>query len=177
VIAKATQLLRRDHQRVDRLFDRFEQSNKPDAKQRICARVARELEIHSKLEEEIFYPAVEKHLGEEDLLQESSEEHQQAKEIIAELDHMSAADEQFEEKFAQLVEAIKHHVAEEEGEMLPKVEESDMDLWQIGEQMAERKEELLDEMQPGSESMAKAESRSAGKPKWGPVRRPSGRAA
>lgn len=143
----ATQLIRRDHKKVDGLFTKFEQAKKPDAKQRICQQAIQELEVHAKLEEEIFYPAVKKHLGEEEMLQEAKEEHEEAKSIMAELKKMNADDEQFEEKFSELVEGVKHHVEEEEGEMLPKVEDSDMDLADIGEQMAERKEELLEQTQ------------------------------
>lgn len=151
----ATQLIRRDHKKVDGLFTKFEQAKKPDAKQRICQQAIQELEVHAKLEEEIFYPAVKKHLGEEEMLQEAKEEHQEAKSIMAELKKMNADDEQFEEKFSELVEGVKHHVEEEEGEMLPKVEGSDMDLADIGEQMAERKEELLEQTQTqGSQKKA-----------------------
>ena len=151
----ATQLIRRDHKKVEGLFTKFEQAKKPEAKQRICQQAIQELEVHAKLEEEIFYPAVKKHLGEEEMLQEAKEEHQEAKSIMAELKKMNADDEQFEEKFSELVEGVKHHVEEEEGEMLPKVEDSDMDLADIGEQMAERKEELLEQTQTqGSQKKA-----------------------
>lgn len=173
----ATQLIRRDHKKVDGLFGRFERSKKADAKQRICAQVTQELEVHAKLEEEIFYPAVKEHVGEEDMLREAKQEHQQAKEIIAGLKKMSAEDEQFDEKFSELVEAIKHHVEEEEGELLPKVEESDMDLSEIGEQMAERKEELLEEIQPQGAQKSQRKSRGGRKAKSSSGRRRSGRAA
>ena len=170
----ATQLIRRDHKKVDGLFTKFEQAKKPDAKQRICQQAIQELEVHAKLEEEIFYPAVKKHLGEEEMLQEAKEEHQEAKSIMAELKKMNADDEQFEEKFSELVEGVKHHVEEEEGEMLPKVEDSDMDLADIGEQMAERKEELLEQTQTQG-SQKKAGGGRKGKPTS--RRRRAGRAA
>ena len=173
----ATQMIRRDHKKVDGLFSKFEQSRKSDAKQRICEQVALELEVHAKLEEEIFYPAVRKHVGEEEMLQDAKQEHQQVKDILGELKSMNAEDEQFDEKFSELVEAVKHHVEEEEGEMLPKVEESDMDLSEVGERMAERKEELLAQMQPKSESRTKSKSSGGRKAKSGSGRRRSGRAA
>jgi hemerythrin HHE cation binding domain-containing protein len=169
----ATQLIRRDHKKVDGLFNKFTETKKPDGKQRICEQVIQELEIHAKLEEEIFYPAVRKHVGEEDMLEEAKQEHQQAKEIMRELKKMKAGDEQFEDKFSELVEGVKHHVEEEEGEMLPKAEESEMDLQDIGEQMTERREELLEQMQSKS---APPKSGGGRKPKSS-GRRKSGRAA
>ena len=70
----ATQLIRRDHKKVEGLFDKFDQAKKADAKKRICKQVIQELEIHTKLEEEIFYPAVRNHAGEEDMLEEAKQE-------------------------------------------------------------------------------------------------------
>ena len=168
----ATQLIRRDHKKVEGLFDKFEETKKADAKKRIVDQVIQELEVHAKIEEEIFYPAVRKHLGEEDMLEEAKQEHQQVKEIMRELKKLDAEDEQLEEKFSELVEGVKHHVEEEEGEMLPKVEESDMDLTEIGDEILERKKELTQQMQ-GKASKPK----SGRKPPKSAGRRKSGRAA
>ncbi|HEX9786431.1 MAG TPA: hemerythrin domain-containing protein [Candidatus Binatia bacterium] len=168
----ATQLIRRDHKKVEGLFDKFEQTKKAEAKKRIADQVLQELEIHAKLEEEIFYPAVRKHLGEEDMLEEAKQEHEQAKKIMRELKKMQSEDEQLEETFSELVDCIKHHVEEEEGEMLPKVEESDMDLTEIGDEMLERKEELTAQMRATS-----TKSGAGRKPAKTARRRKSGRAA
>lgn len=170
----ATQLIRRDHKKVEGLFDKFTRTKKAVGKKRICAQVIQELEIHTKLEEEIFYPAVRKHLGEEDMLQEAKQEHQQAKEIIGELKKASAEDAEFEDKFADLVECVKHHVEEEEGEMLSKADESEMDLEEYGDEMIQRKEELMQQLSKIPGSKGKSGGR---KPKSGGRRRRSGRAA
>jgi signal recognition particle subunit SEC65 len=169
----ATQLLRRDHKKVEGLFTKFEQAKTPSAKARICEQVIQELEIHAKLEEEIFYPAVRKHVGEEEMLEEAKQEHQQAKEIMRELKKIGPEDEQLEDKFSELVEGVKHHVEEEEGEMLPKAEESEMDLSDIGEQMTERREELLQQ----AEKTQSGKGKSTRKAKSTSRRRKSGRAA
>jgi Hemerythrin HHE cation binding domain len=172
-MVSATQMIRRDHKKVEGLFEKFDQAKKAEAKKKICEQVIEELEVHTKLEEEIFYPAVRKHLGEEDMLDEAKQEHQQAKTIIAELKTADAEDESFEEKFSELVDAIQHHVEEEEGEMLPKAEESEMDLEGYGEEMAQRKKELL-----GQATKKQGAKKSGGrKPKSGSARRRSGRAA
>lgn len=170
----ATQLLRRDHKKVEGLFDKFEQTRKADGKKKICDQVIQELEIHAKLEEEIFYPAVKKHLGEDDLLEEAKQEHQQAKEIMRALKKADPEDADFEEKFAELVEGVKHHVEEEEGEMFPQVEESDMDLEEYGDEMTQRKQELIAQMPKPAKAQKKSGKR---KTKSGSGRRRSGRAA
>jgi hypothetical protein len=173
-MVSATQMIRRDHKKVEGLFEKFDQAKKAEAKKKICEQVIEELEVHPKLEEEIFYPAVRKHLGEEDMLHEAKQEHEQAKTIIAELKTADAEDESFEEKFSELVDAIQHHVEEEEGEMLPKAEESEMDLEGYGEEMAQRKKELLGQATKKQGTRKKSSGR---KPKSGSARRRSGRAA
>ena len=77
------------------------------------------------------------------MLQEAKQEHQEAKNIMAELKKGGMEDEELESKFAELVEGVKHHVEEEESEMLPKAEESEMDLQEYGDEMTQRKKELL----------------------------------
>ena len=171
----ATQLIKRDHKKVEGLFEKFDKAKSSDAKQRVCEQVIQEIEVHAKLEEEIFYPAVRKHLGEEDLLDEAKQEHQQAKKIIAELKKADAEDEEFDSKFAELVECIQHHVEEEEGELLPKVEESDMDLQGYGGEMVDRKEQLLKQTSKSASSQKNAGGRKA--KSGGRGRKRSGRAA
>jgi hemerythrin-like domain-containing protein len=124
------------------------------------------------LEEEIFYAAVERELGDEEMIGEATKEHQQAKEIIQELKAMDSADGAFGEKFSELVECIAHHVKEEETEMLPKAEESGMDLADCGEQMSEMKKELT-----GKSRTPRSKTRSGRKSKSASRRRRSRHAA
>jgi Hemerythrin HHE cation binding domain len=173
-MASATQMIRRDHKKVEGLFEKFDQAKKAGAKKKICEQVIEELEVHTKLEEEIFYPAMRQHIGEEDMLDEAKQEHEQAKKIIGELKTADAEEESFEDKFSELVDAIKHHVEEEEGEMLPKAEESEMDLEGYGEEMAQRKKELLGQ---ASKKQGTRKKSSGRKPKSASGRRRSGRAA
>jgi hemerythrin superfamily protein len=168
----AIQIIRQDHRKVEGLFKKFDQAKTNGGRKRICDQVIEELEVHTKLEEEIFYPAVRKELGEEDLVEEAEKEHLQAKDIIQELKTMDGQDEQLEEKFSELVECIKHHVEEEQSEMLPKAEESEMDLAHYGEQMSERKKELT-----GKPKTRRAKSKAGRKSKSKGKRRRSRRAA
>jgi hemerythrin superfamily protein len=148
----ATQMIRQDHKKVEGLFKKFEQTKGAQAKRRLAENAMAELEVHAALEEEIFYPAVKKEVDDGSMVQEALEEHQTVKRLISELKAMEEADEQFESQFSELVENVQHHVEEEENEMLPKVEESDMDLSSLGEQMAQRKQQ----MQGGGRATKKA---------------------
>jgi hemerythrin superfamily protein len=160
----ATQLLRQDHKKVEGLFKKFEQAKGGKAKKRIAENAMSELEVHTKIEEEIFYPAVEKALQDHEMVEEARHEHQAAKNLIGQLKKMNEEDEPLEETFSELTENIEHHVEEEQNEMFPKVEDSEMDLMELGKRMAERKRELL--AQTGK-SRARSGARSGRKSKRG----------
>jgi len=138
----ATQMIRQDHKKVEGLFRKVEQTKGTQAKRRLAENVMAELEIHAALEEEIFYPAVKKEVDDGSMVQEAIQEHQTVKQLIAGLKGMGRADDEFESQFSQLVENVQHHVEEEENEMLPKVEDSELDLNSLGAEMSERRQEL-----------------------------------
>jgi hemerythrin superfamily protein len=136
-------MIRQDHKKVEGLFNKFEQTKGAEAKRRLAENAMAELEVHAALEEQIFYPAVEKEVEDaSSMISEAKEEHQTVKQLIAELKGMEEADEEFESQFSELVENVQHHVEEEENEMLPKVEESGLDLNSLGDQMSKRRQEL-----------------------------------
>jgi hemerythrin superfamily protein len=144
----ATQLLRQDHKKVKALFDKFEKSKAADAKRRLALQSMNDLEVHARVEEEIFYPAVKKAIAARELVDEARKEHQEAKSLIRQLKKAGRQDDgedgegDFEAKFSELMQAIQHHVEEEEGEMFPQVEDSELDLSALGMQMAKRKQAI-----------------------------------
>jgi hemerythrin superfamily protein len=136
-------MIRQDHKKVEGLFKKFEQTQGSQAKRRLAENAMAELEVHAALEEEIFYPAVKKEVDDgSSMVQEAIEEHQTVKQLISELKGMQEANEEFESQFSQLMENVQHHVEEEESEMLPKVEDSQLDLNSLGQQMAQRKQQM-----------------------------------
>jgi hemerythrin superfamily protein len=140
--SNAIALLKADHRKVEELFEKYEtaRSKKEDIARQICL----ELTIHSMVEEELFYPAC-KGVVEDDNLDEAQVEHDGAKVLIAELQEGSPEDDFFDAKVKVLSEEIKHHVKEEEkrGGIFSQVKDSDVDLDALGEQIAERKKELM----------------------------------
>src|SRR5690349_11671706 len=105
----------KDHDKVKDLFDQFEKSDSSAGKERIITAAIEELKIHAVIEEEIFYPAVRKHVG-KDIMNEADEEHHVARVLIAELDRGRGGDHR-EAKFQVLAESVRHHIKEEESEM------------------------------------------------------------
>jgi len=95
------------------------------------------------LEEEIIYPAFREKLSDEkDLLNEAKVEHDSAKVLIKEIQQMQADEELFDAKVKVLSEYIEHHVKEEEDEMFPLLQKSDVDLALLGEKLFQRKQQL-----------------------------------
>jgi hemerythrin superfamily protein len=141
----AIALLKEDHRAVEKLFKEFEGAKGEGRKEKLARRICMELTVHTKIEEEIFYPAC-KGKVDEDLLKEAYVEHDAAKLLIAEIEAGSGqSDEFFDAKVQVLSEQIEHHVEEEEKELFPEVRKADLDLKALGEQLAARKKELMGE--------------------------------
>jgi hypothetical protein len=138
----AADLLRDDHRQVKSLFKQFEEAEDPQSKQRIIEQALKALLIHSAIEEEIIYPALTDELAEE-TIDEAFEEHHIAKVLISELWKMQPSSQRYDAKFTILAEAVKHHIEEEESELLPGLDDGDL----LAEQIVERKEELEAELE------------------------------
>ena len=120
----ATDLLKEDHRRVDRLFKKVKDTPKGEHPA-LFKQIKAELDVHAHIEEVVFYPPLEAKGDKElkDITREGIEEHRQAKMFLKEIDGMSAGHKQFEAKLKVLMEDIEHHVKEEEDEMFPMVED------------------------------------------------------
>ena len=158
----AIAMLKADHKVVKGLFDEFENASGKAAKRKIVAKALLELKLHAALEEEIFYAAVRKKVG-KDIMNEADEEHHVAKLLIAELESMNGSEDHWDAKFTVLSENVKHHIKEEEGDMLPKAKEVKIDFEALGAQMMARKQDLLKNgFPPVGEEMMVANSHGEG---------------
>ena len=144
----AVALIKADHREVEKLFHEFEDAGDRayKTKQQLVSQIIKELEVHATIEEEIYYPAVDakaKKDGKE-LVAEAVEEHHVVKVLLGELATMSAEDDAFDAKVTVLIENVRHHVEEEEEELLPQSEKilGDEELARLGEAMAARKQQL-----------------------------------
>ena len=138
----AISILKADHRKVKGLFKAFEDAKGLREKKKIVAEALLELKCHAAMEEEIFYAAVRRSVG-KDTMNEADEEHHVAKLLIAELDSMNGSESHYDAKFTVLAENVRHHIKEEESEMLPKAQKMKLDFAKLGEQMLARKQELL----------------------------------
>ncbi len=137
----AIAILMKDHDTVKNIFDQFEHAESAAEKEKLINQALTELKIHAVIEEEIFYPAVRKHVG-ASIMNEADEEHHVARVLIAELDRDGRGNDHRDAKFTVLAESVRHHIKEEENEMLPQAKGLDMDFEALGQRMLDRKEEL-----------------------------------
>jgi hypothetical protein len=159
------EMLKEDHEKVKKLFEEFESAEGRERGE-IAKTAIQELEVHAELEEKLIYPAIREEIDDPDLMNEAIEEHHLVHVLIAELKRLKPNDERFQAKFSVLSELVKHHIEEEEGEMLPKAEDSDIDWESLEARVVKRKEALMAKAagrgKTGSRSTSR--SRSARKP-------------
>ena len=137
----AIALLKADHRKVEGLFGQFEKAKDKGRKRELSNQICLELRVHAQIEEDIFYPTVRQHVG-KDLMNEADEEHHVARVLIAELDNDGRDDDHRYAKFTVLAESVRHHIKEEENEMLPKAKDLKLDFAALGTRMLQRKQEL-----------------------------------
>ncbi len=144
----AIALLKQDHRTVEDLFAEFEKASGEGRKQKLAGQICLELSVHAAIEEEIFYPACEGKVEDEDLLKEAYVEHDGAKLLIAEILAGEPSDEFYDSKVKVLQEQIEHHVEEEEKRMeglFSQARKAGLDMDALGEQLAVRKQQLTSE--------------------------------
>ena len=132
-----TEQLAEDHREVESLIAQLEGGGDKET----FKKLKNSLLMHSQIEEEIFYPALEDFEETEELIDEAYQEHSDVEQL---LDDMSAADpssEEFQDLLFQLKESINHHVEEEEGQVFPLSESllGEETLEQMGNDMSKLK--------------------------------------
>lgn len=138
-------MLLRQHREVDALFERFEECDAGSPESMTIAQdIAFALNVHARIEEEIFYPAAREALGEDgkDLLDEAAVEHATLKQLLVDLGGSVETDYFFRSKVKVLGEYVQHHVGEEENEIFPMLQDAGLDLLELGRAMRERNDAL-----------------------------------
>ena len=142
----ALDILKKDHDKVKELFSEYDTISGDGArKNEIAQTVLRELELHSRVEEDIFYPAMRARSGKDgkELVKHSVSEHHEIDGLIAELRDTDPSDPDFDDRFQELMEGVEEHIEEEEMDMFPRAQILGKELETIGKQIMEEKETAL----------------------------------
>jgi len=135
----ALALLDADHNKVAALFQQYKAAHDDNRRRLLAQQICQELTVHAQIEEEIFYPAFGRATGDQQLLQHSRREHQEARELIARLE-ATPTDARL---MLELEDAVLHHVNDEREKMFPQARKAQgLDLMQLGLQIEARKSEL-----------------------------------
>lgn len=158
----AIDLLKADHKKVRELLAQLTETTSRATKRRadLLEKIRVELEVHTTIEEEIFYPAF-REAGEksddDEMFFEAIEEHRAAGDLVLpDLLKTEVSSEQFAGRAKVLKDLVEHHAKEEEKEMFPRARQllDRAQLLELGEQMQTRKRELLAEQRVGASMLA-----------------------
>jgi len=139
----ATQLVRRDHTRVLDTFHRYRASASPPVRQALAQTICLALEVHTRIEEDLLYPAV-RAASDSEFLRRAVPEHEQMRRLIAQLRLMEPSDPDYDATFMSLMRDVMHHMADEETEFLPQAERVLRGrLGELGAQMMRRRLALM----------------------------------
>jgi iron-sulfur cluster repair protein YtfE (RIC family) len=145
---EALTLLVADHNRVRGLVSRFKSASEDDdieTMAELAAKMREELEVHTTIEEEIFYPGVQE-LSDDlaEVVAEGIQEHHEVEVMLEELEGLASDDPAWKAKWTVITENVEHHAEEEESEMFPGVRKNASSEWleDMGERLDRRKGEL-----------------------------------
>lgn len=141
-------LLKADHKKVAGILEKIDSTTERGVKtrQELFSQLKTELEVHTHIEETIFYPELKQADETRDIALEAYEEHRLVKQLLGELEKMDKGEEQWTARFTVLKENIEHHVEEEESDMFPKARKvlSAEQAEILGTRMEEEKNKELD---------------------------------
>jgi hemerythrin superfamily protein len=152
----AIALLKQDHQKMRSLLSDLEKTTDRAAgkRQKLLAEIEQELTVHTKIEEQIFYPAFRDAARKDDdskLYYEAVEEHHVVDLVLPEIKQTSVDADEFAAKAKVLKDLVEHHAEEEETEMFPRAKTlfGREELTRLGRELAEAKAALAGRA-PGS---------------------------
>lgn len=133
-------LIEADHRKVEDLFSEMEMAEGKKA-QTCFEQIYRELTLHAKAEELVFYPALREFEETEEYIEEAEEEHNSVKILLEEMKSLKLNHSEFQTKLVHLQESVTHHVEEEEEEVFAAVREAfdEQQLQDLGEEFQSAK--------------------------------------
>lgn len=146
--SEVLRMLKEDHRVVKmafREFDRLDAMDDAPGCSEIIRQTCTDLERHTRLEEDVFYPSVRPALPRTVLIDDAEVEHQAMNMLLAQV-RQTTGPRQFA-SFRVLGEYIRHHVKQEEGELFRQLSHAKLDWPRLLEEMQERRRRLMIELE------------------------------
>ena len=128
-----TKGLEHDHNYVRKLMQNYLSSQDSAVKKNVGPRICEALEMHTSLEEAIFYPRV-KALN-NTLIDRCLEDHQHADDLIKQMQEFEPGEADYDDLMQQLHDSVTEHMRIEEQQLFTEVRDSDIDLHDLALQM------------------------------------------
>lgn len=143
------EMLRKDHETVKQAIAKILDTTDGAKKTRedLFQKIKHELEVHTRFEEEVFYPTFREDKPDKEAKEEVKDalnEHDEAKKMLAKLEKMDKTSDEFIETLKELQKALEHHISDEEDEMFPQARKAVDDDAAV--EMAERYREMKSRM-------------------------------
>ncbi|GAB2970067.1 hemerythrin domain-containing protein [Amycolatopsis acidiphila] len=147
-------VITKDHREVEQMFTELESGRgTPEHRRDLADHVITELVRHSVAEEQFMYPAARRHLDDGDELADHEiEEHAEAEQVMKQLEGVPATDPEFDRLLGELMRDIRHHIKDEEEDLLPKLQQacSPEELRDLGEKVTRAKKIAPTRPHPGA---------------------------
>lgn len=139
-------LLKKDHQTVEKLLQQLTQTGDGAEKKRRDGfeRLREELQRHTRLEEQVFYARLEEAEETATLIDDARSDHEEVEELLGEIGELEVTDDAWSDRFGELAEAVRAHVEEEENEIFPAARNvlSDEEAQDLGKELQAQKRQL-----------------------------------
>lgn len=142
-------LIEADHRKVEELFAELESAKDAKKGQQIFKEIYKELTLHAKAEELVFYPAMQEYDEAQEYIEEAEEEHNSVKILLEQMKGLKSNDAEFQTKMKHLKESVTHHVEEEESEIFEVVREcmDEEELQELAQEFKAAKTRLESDIQ------------------------------
>jgi len=141
-------LLHNDHEKVSQLFQQIQTSENLSERRDLFEILKAELLAHAEVEEDYFYPVLEKKEEDIEMEEHAIDEHEEVKQKLEEIEN-TTDDQEWMSLLMKLKDEIEHHVEEEESEIFSEIRNilDEQQIEKLGDKLQKEKAKKLKKLQ------------------------------
>lgn len=136
-----TEALMHDHNYVRQLFQRYLTTQDEQVKQQAGPQICEALQMHTTLEEAVFYPRVQE--IDAALVEKCQDDHQGADELLVQLQELQPGEAAYDDLMQQLHDIVVAHIELEEQQLFPAIRTAGIDLQDLALRMQAYESNLI----------------------------------